>query len=428
MPFLSRNTVLAVFLSIPFLLIDLPAQAQTSATPLTLRSAILSTMANNPQLSGYKFQLEALEGERQSAALKPEYSVSADMENVLGTGDFSGVDGAEVTLSLSSLLEYGSKRESRLAVVDANRQQLDAEQRVLLLDVLTDMTRQFIAVAASQSQLSLQQQVQQQAEKNLRAISDLVAVGRIGDAEQLRAKAALANATINLHKAEQQLSIDRLQLSAYWVESSPSFNEVQANLADLPEPAALDVLQNQLQKNPDLAVLASNIAMRDAEIQQARQTGKRDIGWSAGIRNMQETNDSAFLFGMEIPLGTSQRATGAIAKASAERQLAENRQQVALQLLSAQLRGMRESYQQARSEIQGLQQDVIPLYQSALKNIQKGFSEGRYGYFELSLAQQDLLEVQQSLIEATVNAQLVRIQIERITGTALDAYAIEVTP
>ena len=76
---------------------------------VSLSEAIQRTLANNPQLTAFKYKQKRLDGELATAGLKPEYNVSAELENFAGTGDVSGFSDAELTLSISSVVELGDK-------------------------------------------------------------------------------------------------------------------------------------------------------------------------------------------------------------------------------------------------------------------------------------------------------------------------------
>ncbi len=78
---------------------------------------------------------------------------SVELENALGSGDFNGFDAAEGTFALSQVIELGGKRDARGAAAQSGRELLAVERQVAQLDVLAEVTRRFIAVAAAQEQL-----------------------------------------------------------------------------------------------------------------------------------------------------------------------------------------------------------------------------------------------------------------------------------
>ena len=88
---------------------------------LTLTEATQRALANSPELEVFQKRYQIIEGMRQTAKLRPAFELGIDVENVAGSGDFSGVDSAELTLSLSSVIELGDKRDSRVARSEERR-------------------------------------------------------------------------------------------------------------------------------------------------------------------------------------------------------------------------------------------------------------------------------------------------------------------
>lgn len=392
------------------------AQAENS---LTLQAAIKSTLQHNPQLAGYEFRTQALAGEQQTAVLKPQMKLSTHLENIAGSGDFKGVDAGELTLSLSSVIELGGQRDARLGLVTARQQQLASSQRVLTLDLLTQVTQQFIAIAAAQEQLKLLQQSQQLALENVTSLTKQVQVGRTPEAELLRAKASLARAIIDVQKTQQQLKSERVKLSAFWASSQPAFTQVEADLFSLPPLVPLPTLISKLDMNPDLAVLGDEVHLRAAELKQAQAERKPTIEWSAGVRRLQVSDDSALVLGVSMPLGSANRASGAITTASANQAGAEQEQSATRIKLHTQLISLHGAYEQALAEVNSLRSDVLPLLKQTLRATADGFQQGRYSYLELNLAQRELLNEQLALIDSAARTHELSADIERITGAAL---------
>jgi cobalt-zinc-cadmium efflux system outer membrane protein len=409
--------------------IALSSFAAHAENSLTLQAAIKSTLQHNPQLAGYEFRTQALAGEQQTAALKPQMKLSTHLENIAGSGEFKGVDASELTLSLSSVIELGGQRDARLGLITARQQQLASTQRVLTLDLLTQVTQQFIAIAAAQEQLKLLQQSQQLAQENVASLTKQVQVGRTPEAELLRAKASLARAIIDVQKTQQQLNSERVKLSAFWTSSSstisqssltqPTFTNVDADLFSLPPLVPLPTLISKLDANPDLAVLGDEVHLRAAELKQAQAERKANIEWSAGVRRLQVSDDSALVLGVSMPLGSANRAAGAITTASANQAGAEQEQSATRIKLHTQLISLHGAYEQALAEVNSLRIDVLPLLKQALRATADGFQQGRYSYLELNLAQRELLNEQLALIDSAARAHALSADIERITGAAL---------
>lgn len=393
--------------------------AAYAENPLRLQDAIQLTLKNNPQLASYEFRVKALQGEQQTAALKPALHLSTELENIAGSGEFKSADAGELTLSLSSVIELGDQRDARLGVVTARQQQLESSQRLLTLDALSQVTQQFIALVATQEELQLLQQNQRVAQDNFNALNKQAQAGRIADADVLRAKATLARAEIALQKNQQKFNGERVKLSAFWAETTPAFTQVHADLFALPELTSLQNLISQLDKNPDLAVLGDEVLLQAAQLRQAKAERSINLEWKAGVRRLQLTDDAAVVVGLSMPLGATNRAEGAIATASANQAGAEQERNSTRLKLHAQLINLHGSYEQALAEVNTLRAQVVPTLQQATRATTHAFNQGRYSYLELNLAQRELLEAQIALIETAADAQLIHNEIERLTGASL---------
>lgn len=394
------------------------AQAQTENN-LRLQDAIQLTLQNNPQLAGYEFRVKALQGEQQTAALKPQTRATIHLENIAGSGEFKGMDAGELTLSLSSVIELGDQRDARVGLVTARQQQLASNQRLLTLDALTQVTQQFIALATAQEQLKLLQQSQQLAQENLNSLNKQAQAGRTPEAELLRAKAAWARALIATQRAQQSVKNERIKLSAFWATTEPAFKQVEADLFRLPPASQLAELLHNLDKNPDLEVMSDEIQLRSAELRQAQAERKTNLEWTAGVRRLQVSDDSALVVGLSMPLGSASRASGAITTANANHASAEQARVATRIKLRAQLTSLHGEYQQALAEIASLRTDVLPQLEKAMRATSDAFNQGRYGYLELNLAQRELLDTQLAIIDAAAHAHILNTDIERLTGAAL---------
>lgn len=395
---------------------------------LSLSEAVRATLQHNPQLAGYTFKANALAGEKQTAALRPELRVNTDLENVAGSGTFSGTKASELTISLSSAIELGGQRDARIDLVTARQQQLASSQRVVTLDVVTAVTQQFIRLLVAQDELVLQQESHQLLQQTLSSLTRQVQAGGTAETELLRGNAALTRASLALQQARQRVNTERIRLSAFWADTSPDFTAVKGDLYGVPSAVTLPTLLEKLSNNPDLAFLSAEVDVRSAEVRRAQSERRANLEWNAGVRRLQESEDSALVVGLSMPLGTSGRARGAIATATASQQQAEWEKDATRIQLEAVLITAYETHQQAVNEVEALRDQVIPSLKKAMRSTAKAFDQGRYSYLELNLAQNQLLDAQQALVEAAARMQETRIELERLIGSALNEQNLEVNP
>ena len=390
----------------------------SSQDTLSLQQALNASLLHNPHLAGYQFRRAALAGEHTTAALRPELRVQGELENVAGSGELSGVDSAEFTLSFTSIIELGNQRDARLGVVTARQQQLATEQRVAVLNLVAAVNYRFIALLAAQEQVRLEEEAQRLAEQLVDSLTKRVKAGSTPQAELMRARAALARTAIALEKSRQQAQQEGLQLSAFWADPTPDFTRASGDLFALTNPQTLAEWQTRLAQNPDVALLGDETRLRAAELRKAEAEGKPALGWNAGVRQLQASNDTALVLGLSVPLASGKRASGAIQTARAEQDAAQFAEDSIRSQLETRLNQTFAAHQQARSEAQSLRDQILPLMQEASRATANAFEQGRYSSLELAMAQRELLDARAELISAALRAHQTRIELERLTASA----------
>lgn len=95
---------------------SLPALSQEAAllekVPLQsidLNYALQQTLQKNAELKAYPYYLRVSEAELLQAKQRPLPILGLIVENVLGSGDFSDADQAEITLTLGQTIELGGE-------------------------------------------------------------------------------------------------------------------------------------------------------------------------------------------------------------------------------------------------------------------------------------------------------------------------------
>jgi cobalt-zinc-cadmium efflux system outer membrane protein len=388
---------------------------------LTLASAIERTLASNPELRVYGPRLSADRARAAQAALKPPLELEAEVQDAFGTGRASGFDIAETTVALSQVVELGGKRGLRADAAAASTALTEAERAAAELDVLAEVTRRFIHVAADQEHLGVTVRATALAEDNVAAATARVAAARAPDVELRRARVTRARAGVEQEHAEHELLTSRRKLAAMWGDTEARFDRVGADLYELPPSEGYEQLVARLESNPDFARFASEERLRDAELRVAEAHARRDLTWRAGLRILSETNDEALVFGVTVPLNASRRARNEITAARAGRELIAAERDAHRVRAEAQLFELFQELRHATTEAEVLRTSVLPEMEAALAATRNAFERGRYSYLEWVDAQRELIEVQGALIDSSANAHLYRTEIERLTGEPLSS-------
>jgi outer membrane protein, heavy metal efflux system len=394
------------------------AQEMLTGT-ISLRDALAATISVNPKLRSFPLRNEVLRGEREIADLKPPFMVGAEIENALGTGDIRDFSGAEATLRLSSVIEMGGKQSARVGVVSRRIEVLNAEQRVVELDLLVEVVRRFISVAVAQEQVELQTRSTAIAEQTVSSIEPLVTAGQAPRLELDRARAAFLRAGLAEQSANAMLESARIRLANMWASNSPQFETVSTDILTVGQAGSVESILAELASNPDIEIFAAESRLMEAELRLAQTRQEGDIQWSAGIRHLKEFDDTGFAFGVTIPLFNKARASGAERSARANLQEVEVRQLMALNAIEGEIRSLHQALQQAITEVNTLQQQVIPILQDVQQQTLQAYGAGNYSYVELITAQQEFLDAQLSLFSSAGNAHRIRAEIERLSGLPL---------
>lgn len=403
--------------------ICLPISAATPVS-LTLRDAIDAALAHNPDLGVFEFNLRAADAVRTQATLRPALTVDATLENFAGTGEAQGLKSSETTLALSQIVELGGKRDSRVAVAGAARDSLTTARQAAQLDVLAEVTRRFIAVAALQDQVRLNQRATELAETTLKASDLRVRAAKAPHVEFDRATISLERARLDERRARSELEAGRRSLAALWGAGEAVLNgqpvgEIRGDLRRLPEVENFGALMTRLESSPDFLRFASEERLRDAELRLAASSRRPDVTVSGGVRRLQGTQDMALVASFSIPLFSGRRADSFIAEAAAKRDAVGATREAALVKARAELFRLYQSLQETSAAVDSLDGTLAPRMEEALKETEYAFERGRYSYLELIDAQREYLDLQRARIDASAQVQLLATEIERLTNAPL---------
>ncbi len=386
---------------------------------LSLGEATRKTLVNHAALQAFSYREEALMGRRQTSELRPGFELSTELENFAGSGTTSGIDEAELTVSLSSVIELGSKRQARLASIDARAGLLEMERQVQALDILGAMTSQFIAVMALQERLVLAKESESLANETMATVKSRVDAGAAPDAELLRARAGGSQARLTVSQIERELEVAKVVLASFWGQRQPSISPAEGDLFNFGSSIEFETLYQRSVDSPGIQIYASQERLQDSAVKLAKSRSKSDIRWSFGVRRLEGPSDSALVASIEMPLFSGRRNRGDVAAAMAERNEVPIRREQALNELYARLFDGYRTRAQSIEASRTLQDETIPALEQALSTTRRAYESGLYGYLDLIAAQQALLDAKANLIDTASAALQAGVVIEQLTGLSL---------
>ncbi len=401
------------------------AQVPSPPEPLTLDAAISRVARTHPDLRLPVLQRAAAEARYEGAGFKPPLAFGVDIENALGTGASRGFDASEVTVSLAGVLERGGKLDVRRALAQANIDTLAPQREITRLDLMAEVARRYLVITAARGQRRIALDDIEQRRRAVAAARVRLQAGASPASTLMTAQAALAQAELDRDRAVQAERAARLALAALWNAREADFTEVSGEPLQLPALEDFQQLAALLSDTPELALIAGEARVREAQLQLARSELRGNLSWQLGMRNNRDSGDTALVGGFSLPLGNARRAGPEIRAAEAELAMsAVQRESRALQLYST-LAEAHGRYATARLEVARLDSDVLPQLQRAEKAAESAWRAGAISYLEWAQLQAMRIEARQRQLDAALAAQTALIEIQRLTGQPLVATASE---
>lgn len=146
---------------------------------ISLREAVQRAIIADPRLKLNATLAEAAEGQIEQANTKPNPVFRAEAEDFMGTGSISNVQGLEITVGMSQVIETADKRKKRTSLARAQRTAVDWERESLLAEVQASVHSAFVDVLLAQTLLDLRREQLALAERSAKETARLVESARL---------------------------------------------------------------------------------------------------------------------------------------------------------------------------------------------------------------------------------------------------------
>jgi len=398
-------------------LMSAPLAAQSGGVrTLTLDEAFSRTIARHPDLARFRYLRDGAQAALDEAAQSPALNAGLQIENAPGNGAASGFDQAETTLSLSSVLELGGKRDARQVVANAQMQSLTLTEEARRLDLLAEVARRFLDLLAAQSSVQIADIELTQRERVADAAAQRVRAGASPESVRLSAEAAVARARLVRQRSTAETLAAARRLAALWNDRAPDFDRASGDPLAMPSVPSLEALQTLLDRSPELRRFADEARLREARVQLARTARSPDIQWQAGLRRLEQTDNWAAVVGFSVPLGSSKRAAPKIRAAEAEAaSLALERESEEISLYAT-LADAQARLSTASAEVSLARTEVLPRLEQAEQQAERAYRAGALSYLEWAQLQAEATAMRREELQAAIEGHRALIEIQRLTG------------
>ncbi len=388
----------------------------TLSKTITLEQASRLTLQQHPDLRRYQSLLTATEADKRLANLTPAYNVGVEAENLLGSGDASGINDAELTVSLSSVFEMGGKRNARVSLADANLSLLQSERYVASLELLSELTRQYVKTLAAKERLTLAKTSISLADEALSIVEQRVKKGATNKAEFLRARAALNQAKVDKASAATALAIAKQSLALFWQGDAEAIDTVSGSLSKLPPKRQYSAVYQQFLESANVERLTQTINIKEAEQKLVESNASADISWRIGVRRTQAVQDTSVVAAISAPLFAERRNQGALQAALAQKEAAVFARDSQMLEIKALLFRAQQYLNFSVDAVKHINDTVLPDLETATTLVLEGYQRGAYSYQDWIASRDALIRARAKVIELSESALVNQSLVEQWTG------------
>ena len=412
----KRRLFAAVALCVSITGLASMAQAQTapasSQLPLTLQSALDLARAAAPDLAAAQAGVRAAYAAKRVAGLRPNPSVSADIENVGGSRAYDAIEAPKQTFSLSAPIELGGKRAARIGVASAQADRAGIDAAAADAQLQLDVTKAYVEVLAADRRVSEAQQEVTIAGDAVHAAQVRVTAGRASPLEGQRAEVLRVNAGAEADRATRLAAVARGNLARFLGRPvTEPLDQVWFDRVDVQGASSAHG------ETLALAAARADVATAEAQSRLARSQRIPDVTLSAGARRLSMTNDVAAVFGVSIPLPLFNDGSAAVAQADAERERAEAQRRALQRDNDRALDQAIADVANAAASARAATGPVLTAAQEAARIARIGYTEGKFSQLDLLDAERTLAQTRTAAIDALATYHEAQAQLERLTAS-----------
>lgn len=389
----------------------------TTSPPLTLDRALALSGATAPSIEAASAGVRAAEAGRSVAALRPNPTIIAETENIVGTDQYRGFRSAETTAGLALPIELGGKRSARIAVAEAQGGRARIAAAVAAADLRLAVTQTYVEATAAERRLATAREQANIAREAYRAASVRVRAGRASPIEEQRADVLRINAEAAVERAERLVEVARGNLARRI--GQPVTGALDQSWFDRVEGYG-PALAIEPTATLALAAARADVTTATAQVRLAQTQRVPDVTVSASARRLEATNDTAAVFGVSIPFPVFNRGSAAVIQAGAQRDQAEALSRGAELDVAQAIANAEAEVANAATTARTASGPALAAAQEAARIARIGYREGKFGQLDLLDAERTLSETRTAAINALATYRDAQARRDRLATRAPD--------
>jgi outer membrane protein, heavy metal efflux system len=393
--------------------------AQTAYT-MPLNEAVETALKNNPDLQAVRLEQGAAQGRLDQAGLllrsNPVIEGSVSRKDTLPEG---GEKVTNYSLRLSQEFELAGQRGFRVDAARSGRekaiQDIRDRERVLIAAVKDSFAR----ALAARRKIELAEEVVKLQEELVASTTIKFQTGDISALEQNLADVELGKARRDRMLAERERRETLLGLQEV-LGMKPSANfSIEGELpSEAPViPDRENIRENVAQQRPDVQSATAEVQQAKSAMKLAGRAAIPSVTVSGFYNKDERLDETGVLLSFPLPFFDRKQADRKEAAAKAGQALIK---QASLErTIDREIEEAHANLAAAAEELSLFKKDVLGKAMENLGLVNLAFKEGKFGFFEVRLAQKDIIDVQFAYLESQVRLQLALNEWEKATGGSL---------
>jgi len=385
------------------------APAAFAQQSISLSEALSTALEANPDLAAARQEIGIAQGARQQAGLIPNPELSYEVED-------TDRDSSTTTVTLAQPLELGGKRSARIEVATVGQSiaQMALERSVNSLRA--DVVQAFYAALRAQAGVELANQSLALTERGLRIVDGRVRAGKSSPVEATRAQVQLAEAKLQLRRAQTDKANAYQQLAQVTGSAVTAFDRLDAPSLSPGMPPRSATLLSTLEQTAEMRQALAQIDQSDASLGSEKAQRIPNLTVSVGSQYDRSVREQVNVVGLSMPLPLFDRNQGNILSAARRADQARDQRNAVELRLRSETQTALNQWTTAMQEVESYDKSILPSAQQAVDTATRGFEMGKFGFIEVLDAQRTLITARSQYLGSLEAATNARAQVERVFG------------
>ncbi|MFT7637539.1 MAG: cobalt-zinc-cadmium efflux system outer membrane protein [Candidatus Omnitrophota bacterium] len=392
----------------------------TAVSFTTLEQAIQKALEASPRLRSATAWLDGAKGYALQAGVLPNPTIEIEAENIAGTGNFSGIDSANITYSISQRLEIGGERGYRKKAAKQTVMQGQYDLTIVRLNLIRDVRVAYADAVSAQDMLTLARERKDLEQAMIETVRKRVNSASAPEIQLRKAEIGLSTAHVFVERLERELKHTKHVLASLWEGHDEPITLDNSEFTTLTIPPSEDMVEAMLSQTADLKRWEAEKDRAKAIFKLEQAEAIPNPIFSFSVRDIRESNDQALVVGVALPIPVFDRNRGNIDHARSMINKAKSDQVDSHINLRNKVFEWLENEVNAYHHAQTLKMDIIPAAEEAFELARDGYQTGRFPYLEVLDAQRTLFEVKEQYIVALNQYHKASAFVERLTTTVGD--------